>query len=118
MFVCRLKKNVCTIHKRTRALVCELSICRIIINNIFVSGSLAPAQKRLQEAKFELLTSEASYLNSLNVLENHFIAHPAFRDPHILPRAEWETLFSTILPGWYQLFKFTFLFYSKIENKN
>ncbi|CAH1646295.1 unnamed protein product [Spodoptera littoralis] len=60
--------------------------------------SLAPAQKRLQEAKFELLTSEASYLNSLNVLEANFIAHPAFRDPHVLPRHEWETLFATILP--------------------
>lgn len=67
--------------------------------NILFSGSLAPVQKRLQEAKFELLTSEASYLNSLNVLEAHFIAHPAFREAHILPRADWETLFSTILPG-------------------
>ncbi|RVE54985.1 hypothetical protein evm_000352 [Chilo suppressalis] len=63
-----------------------------------VLSSLAPAQKRLQEAKFELLTSEASYLNSLNVLETHFIAHPAFRDPLVLPREDWETLFSTILP--------------------
>ncbi|XP_061711875.1 uncharacterized protein LOC133521122 isoform X3 [Cydia pomonella] len=63
-----------------------------------VLSSLAPAQKRLQEAKFELLTSEASYLNSLNVLESHFIAHPAFRDPQVLPREEWEALFSTILP--------------------
>ncbi|CAG9783397.1 unnamed protein product [Diatraea saccharalis] len=63
-----------------------------------VLSSLAPAQKRLQEAKFELLTSEASYLNSLNVLETHFVAHPAFRDPLVLPREDWETLFSTILP--------------------
>ncbi|XP_073944417.1 ephexin isoform X3 [Choristoneura fumiferana] len=63
-----------------------------------VLSSLAPAQKRLQEAKFELLTSEASYLNSLNVLESHFIAHPAFRDPQVLPREDWEMLFSTILP--------------------
>lgn len=66
---------------------------------LLVSGSLAPAQKRLQEAKFELLTSEASYLNSLNVLESHFIAHPAFRDPQVLPREDWEMLFSTIIPG-------------------
>lgn len=30
-------------------------------------------QKKLQEAKFEMMTSEASYLNSLNVLTKHFI---------------------------------------------
>ncbi|KAL4714041.1 hypothetical protein ACJJTC_008395 [Scirpophaga incertulas] len=63
-----------------------------------VLSSLAPAQKRLQEAKFELLTSEASYLNSLNVLEANFAAHPAFRDTHVLPAEDWDTLFSTILP--------------------
>ncbi|XP_026329596.1 ephexin-1 isoform X2 [Hyposmocoma kahamanoa] len=77
-----------------RTLWCEVPE----VLNSTVLSSLAPAQKRLQEAKFELLTSEASYLNSLNVLEMHFIAHPAFRETHILPRADRETLFSTILP--------------------
>ncbi|XP_022819365.1 ephexin-1-like isoform X2 [Spodoptera litura] len=78
----------------SRTLWCEVPE---VVNSAVLS-SLAPAQKRLQEAKFELLTSEASYLNSLNVLEANFIAHPAFRDPHVLPRHEWETLFATILP--------------------
>ncbi|KAL0893568.1 hypothetical protein ABMA27_013757 [Loxostege sticticalis] len=77
-----------------RTLWCEVPE---VVNSTVLS-SLAPAQKRLQEAKFELLTSEASYLNSLNVLEAHFIAHPAFRETHILPREDWEMLFSTILP--------------------
>ncbi|XP_049866678.1 uncharacterized protein LOC126367291 isoform X2 [Pectinophora gossypiella] len=77
-----------------RTLWCEVPE----VLNSTVLSSLAPAQKRLQEAKFELLTSEASYLNSLNVLEAHFIAHPAFRETHILPRCDWDTLFSTILP--------------------
>ncbi|XP_048479568.1 uncharacterized protein LOC105383149 isoform X3 [Plutella xylostella] len=63
-----------------------------------VLSTLPAAQKRLQEAKFELLTSEASYLNSLNVLETHFMSHPAFRDPSVISQAEWDTLFSTILP--------------------
>lgn len=72
----------------------------LLSNLVFLStGSLSPAQKRLQEAKFELLTSEASYLNSLNVLEAHFISHPAFREERVLPLAERELLFSTILPG-------------------
>ncbi|KAJ2952521.1 hypothetical protein O0L34_g6837 [Tuta absoluta] len=77
-----------------RTLWCEVPE---VVNSTVLS-SLAPSQKRLQEAKFELLTSEASYLNSLNVLEAHFISHPAFRETHILPRADWESLFSTILP--------------------
>ncbi|XP_072944408.1 uncharacterized protein [Epargyreus clarus] len=77
-----------------RTLWCEVPE---VVNSAVLS-SLAPAQKRLQEAKFELLTSEASYLNSLNVLESHFITHPAFRDPQVLPPEDWETLFSTILP--------------------
>lgn len=78
----------------SRTLWCEVPE----VLNSAVLSSLAPAQKRLQEAKFELLTSEASYLNSLNVLEANFIAHPAFRDTQVLPREDWETLFSTILP--------------------
>ncbi|XP_068629728.1 rho guanine nucleotide exchange factor 15-like [Battus philenor] len=77
-----------------RTLWCEVPE----VLNSAVLSSLAPAQKRLQEAKFEVLTSEASYLNSLNVLEAHFISHPAFRDPHILPPHDWDTLFATILP--------------------
>ncbi|KAG6448704.1 uncharacterized protein LOC115442575 isoform X2 [Manduca sexta] len=77
-----------------RTLWCEVPE----VLNSAVLSSLAPVQKRLQEAKFELLTSEASYLNSLNVLETHFVAHPAFRDPTTLPRDDWETLFSTIIP--------------------
>ncbi|XP_018363034.1 PREDICTED: uncharacterized protein LOC108761149 isoform X2 [Trachymyrmex cornetzi] len=32
-----------------------------------------PEEKKIQEAKFEILTSEASYLNSLRVLENEFL---------------------------------------------
>ncbi|XP_018304984.1 uncharacterized protein Exn [Mycetomoellerius zeteki] len=34
---------------------------------------LTPEEKKIQEAKFEILTSEASYLNSLRVLENEFL---------------------------------------------
>ncbi|CAG5011630.1 unnamed protein product [Parnassius apollo] len=77
-----------------RTLWCEVPE----VLNSAVLSSLAPAQKRLQEAKFEVLTSEASYLNSLNVLEAHFISHPAFRDPQVLPPEDWEALFGSILP--------------------
>ncbi|XP_032513637.2 rho guanine nucleotide exchange factor 19 isoform X3 [Danaus plexippus] len=77
-----------------RTLWCEVPE----VLNSAVLSSLAPAQKRLQEAKFELLTSEASYLNSLNVLETQFMSHPAFRDPLVLPPHEFDTLFAAILP--------------------
>ncbi|XP_038215325.1 uncharacterized protein LOC119834879 [Zerene cesonia] len=77
-----------------RTLWCEVPE---VVNSAVLS-SLAPAQKKLQEAKFELLTSEASYLNSLNVLETHFISHPAFREPGVLSKEDWETLFGTIIP--------------------
>ncbi|XP_045491190.1 uncharacterized protein LOC123691045 isoform X2 [Colias croceus] len=77
-----------------RTLWCEVPE----VLNSAVLSSLAPAQKKLQEAKFELLTSEASYLNSLNVLEAHFISHPAFREPGVLSKEDWETLFGTIIP--------------------
>lgn len=42
-----------------------------VINSTVLS-TLSPQQKKLQEAKFEMLTSEASYTKSLNVLTNYF----------------------------------------------
>lgn len=52
----------------------------------------------MQEAKFEILTSEASYLRSLKLLRSQFMNHPAFRDPQILDPADRKTLFSFIVP--------------------
>lgn len=60
-------------------------------------GTLTPTEKRLQEAKFEILTSEASYLKSLTLLRTHFMNHPAFRDVNVLSAADRKTLFSFIV---------------------
>jgi neuronal guanine nucleotide exchange factor len=60
--------------------------------------TLTQNEKRLQEAKFEILTSEASYLKSLNLLKSHFMNHPAFRDQQILSSGDRKTLFSYIIP--------------------
>ena len=65
--------------------------------NLFLA-KLSQNEKRLQEAKFEVLTSEASYLKSLNLLRSHFMNHPAFRDPQNLDPADRKTLFSYIVP--------------------
>ncbi|KAJ6640769.1 Ephexin-1 [Pseudolycoriella hygida] len=61
------------------------------------SVTLTSTEKRLQEAKFEILTSEASYLKSLTLLRTHFMNHPAFRDTNILSSQDRKTLFSFII---------------------
>lgn len=49
----------------------------------------------MQEAKFEILTSEASYLNSLRVLENEFVTNYELAT-EILTTAEKNKLFNGI----------------------
>lgn len=52
---------------------------------------------------FEMITSEASYLKSLNVLVTHFVQCPEFTidegEDAVLSRRERHILFSDILPG-------------------
>uniref|UniRef100_A0A903Z0E2 Guanine nucleotide exchange factor tim n=1 Tax=Anopheles minimus TaxID=112268 RepID=A0A903Z0E2_9DIPT len=79
---------------KLRTLWCEVPEVR----NSEILSTLTPTEKRLQEAKFEILTSEASYLKSLNLLRTHFVNHPAFRDTRILSSSERKTLFSYIIP--------------------
>ena len=35
--------------------------------------NISPEDKKLQEAMFEVISSEASYLKSLNILVSHFV---------------------------------------------
>lgn len=60
--------------------------------------TLSQNEQRLQEAKFEILTSEASYLKSLSLLRSHFMNHPAFRDQQHLDAQDRKALFSFIIP--------------------
>lgn len=78
----------------SRTLWCEVP--EVIQSGIL--GTLSQNEKRLQEAKFEILTSEASYLKSLNLLKSHFMNHPAFRDQQILDANDRKSLFSFIIP--------------------
>ncbi|XP_026515897.2 rho guanine nucleotide exchange factor 19 [Terrapene carolina triunguis] len=55
---------------------------------------LTPQQHRLQEAMFEMITSEASYLRSLSVATSHFKGSLALRET--LTRAEVHRLFSNL----------------------
>lgn len=61
-----------------------------------ILDSLSPEQKRLQEAKFEVVTSEASYYKSLIILEKHFASSPLLKDESILPKVYYKTLFGNV----------------------
>lgn len=54
-------------------------------------------ERKLQEAKFEILTSEASYLSSLRVLEEEFVRNLEV-SPGMLTASEKEKLFGGV-PG-------------------
>ncbi|XP_017892898.1 uncharacterized protein LOC108632688 isoform X2 [Ceratina calcarata] len=55
---------------------------------------LTAEEKKMQEAKFEILTSEASYLNSLRVLNNEFLNEPSLDE--VLTPNEKDRLFAGI----------------------
>lgn len=46
------------------------------VKNAGLLETLSDEEKKLQEAFFEVITSEASYLRSLNILITHFMAAP------------------------------------------
>ncbi|XP_015017864.2 uncharacterized protein LOC6582314 isoform X1 [Drosophila mojavensis] len=60
--------------------------------------TLTPRERGLQEAKFEIMTSEASYLKSLNLLRRHFMNNTAFCDSSVLSTKDRKALFSYIVP--------------------
>lgn len=77
-----------------RTLWCELPE----VQSSGLLKTISAEMKRLQEAMFEVITSEASYLKSLDVLTRHFIRCPQFSpDSRILSRSDRDTLFGNIL---------------------
>lgn len=76
-----------------RTLWCEIP--EVITSSVL--STLSPLQMKLQEAKFEMITSEASYLNSLSVLVDHFIA--SLESCELLTMEEKDILFGKIAPG-------------------
>ncbi|KAA0202572.1 hypothetical protein HAZT_HAZT000590 [Hyalella azteca] len=77
-----------------RTLWCEL---QEVIMIVFVD-TLTSGQRKVQEAMFEVITSEASYLKSLDVLVSHFLNCPAFASEAVISKREKNILFSDILP--------------------
>ncbi|XP_041444914.1 rho guanine nucleotide exchange factor 15 isoform X2 [Xenopus laevis] len=60
-----------------------------------VLGDMSNEEKKMQESMFEVLTSEASYLRSLNVLIEHFMESRELDDTLIV--REKKILFSNVL---------------------
>ena len=72
----------------------------------FLSAKISPDRKKLQEAMFEVITSEASYLKSLNVLIRHFVQSPKFAGTipgdtshtgAVISKRDFRVLFSDII---------------------
>ncbi|KAM4014713.1 rho guanine nucleotide exchange factor 19 isoform 2-T2 [Anomaloglossus baeobatrachus] len=57
-------------------------------------NTLTIQERKLQEAKFELVTSEASYVNSLSIVVDHFLNSPELND--CLGAQEKQWLFSKL----------------------
>ncbi|CAG9860623.1 unnamed protein product [Phyllotreta striolata] len=74
----------------SRSLWCEIPQ---VVNSTVLS-TLSSQQKKLQEAKFEIITSEASYLHSLNVLLNHF--ETSFKQSNIVNEKDLDVVFGRI----------------------
>ncbi|KAK6104181.1 RhoGEF domain family protein [Brugia pahangi] len=79
-----------------RSLWCELPEVR----NAGLLERLDEDMKKLQEAYFEVITSEASYLRSINILITHFMAAPEMlgskRPSSTITNEERKQLFSNI----------------------
>lgn len=58
--------------------------------------NLTNEEMKVQQAQFEVITSQASYLRSLNILVEHFMSNWAMESTDILPKAERKHLFSSI----------------------
>lgn len=63
------------------------------------SDTLTPRERKLQEAKFELITSEASYFKSLTVLEKHFVNSHSMNDVTILSKNDRKIIFGNVSTG-------------------
>ncbi|KAK2705635.1 hypothetical protein QYM36_015873 [Artemia franciscana] len=80
-----------------RTLWCQLPA----ITKSGILSQLSIQAKKKQEAMFEVITSEASYLRSLNILVKHFMSCPEFNcdsSQSVLSKRDKHLLFSDLLP--------------------
>lgn len=58
-----------------------------------------PSEQRLQEAIFEIITSEASYYKSLSVLDKIFVTSAELKNESVLKKNDWKVLFGNVAAG-------------------
>lgn len=59
-------------------------------------GELSDDERELAAILYELVASEAAYLNSLRTLDAHFVHNADFYDDDVLPPADRHVLFAGI----------------------
>ena len=76
-----------------------------MVSQVIASGilnTLQDEERKLQEAMFEVIISEATYLRSLDVLIEHFMEDPGM-NPHlpdgrrVLDKRQHHVIFSNVL---------------------
>jgi hypothetical protein len=67
--------------------------------DFWFTDQLDAKQIALQEAKYEIITSEASYYKSLLILETVFIRSKELTDRSVLSEEDYSTLFSSAKKG-------------------
>ena len=84
-----------------------------------ILSSLDPGERRLQEALFEIVSSEASYLKSLNVLVFHFANSQQFSSGStLLSSKDREVIFSNVLQVMQESGMFTFVSSNCVQMKH
>ncbi|XP_076824340.1 uncharacterized protein LOC143470233 isoform X2 [Clavelina lepadiformis] len=61
-----------------------------------IAATMSPEDIKLQQAQFEVITSQASYLRSINILINHFMRDWAMESTDVLPSVKRRHLFSNV----------------------
>lgn len=67
--------------------------------DFWFTDRLDTSQVVLQEAKYEIITSEGSYYKSLLILQTVFITSKELMDRAVLPHEDYKTLFSGVTKG-------------------
>lgn len=83
-------KSLTPAHRHNRSLWCEIPE----IKSSGILDVLTTNERKLQEAKFEIVASEVSYLKSLHVLEQHF--REGLEKGDCLSQEERDVLFGRI----------------------
>jgi neuronal guanine nucleotide exchange factor len=67
---------------------------------VIFAAEIDAEQVALQEAKYEIISSESSYYKSLLILQTVFVTSKELTDAAVLRNEDHSTLFSSAMKGW------------------